>query len=56
MGPLPVNYLRAITIVDQPAVVPEIKLPDYKQIAVEANKDKESAEVTDEDLETAIKG
>ncbi len=37
------------------AVVPEIKLPDYKQVAAEQNKDKESVEVTDEDLETAIK-
>jgi len=33
------------------AVVPEIELPDYKQIATEANKEKETAEVTDADVE-----
>ena len=37
------------------AVVPEIILPDYKQVAAEQNKDAESHEVTDEELEAAIK-
>ena len=37
------------------ATLPEIKLPDYKAIAKDANKDKASAEVTDEDVETQIK-
>jgi len=37
------------------ATVPKIKLPDYKKIAADINKDKESAEVTDEDVETQIK-
>ncbi|MEM9336995.1 MAG: trigger factor [Patescibacteria group bacterium] len=36
------------------AVVPEIKLPDYKSIAKEANGDKESLEVTDEELQKQI--
>tara|TARA_B100000508_G_scaffold137658_1_gene132569 strand:+ start:1038 stop:2204 length:1167 start_codon:yes stop_codon:yes gene_type:complete len=36
------------------AVVPEITLPEYKSIATEQNKDKASAEVTDEDVETQI--
>lgn len=37
------------------AVIPEITLGDYKAIAAEANKDKASAEVTDEEVETQIK-
>jgi trigger factor len=37
------------------ATVPEITLPDYKKIAAEINKDKESPEVTDEDVENQIK-
>ncbi|MBX2866467.1 hypothetical protein KTR10_00685 [Candidatus Kaiserbacteria bacterium] len=37
------------------ATVPEIKLPDYKKIAGEINKDKESADVTEEDIENQIK-
>jgi len=37
------------------AVMPEIELPDYKQIAAEVNKDKASAEVTDEEIETQTK-
>lgn len=37
------------------AVIPEITLPDYKKIATEANKDKASSEVTDEEVETQIK-
>lgn len=37
------------------AVVPEITLPDYKTIASEQNKDSESVEVTDEDVEKQIK-
>lgn len=36
------------------AVLPEIKLPDYKKIASETNKDKATTEVTDEDLEKQI--
>ena len=36
------------------AVLPEITLPDYKKIAAAANKDKESSEVTDEDVEKQI--
>ena len=37
------------------AVLPEIKLPDYKQIAAELNKEKESTEITDEEVEKQIK-
>ena len=37
------------------AVMPEMTLPDYKAIATEVNKDKASADVTDEDLENQIK-
>ncbi len=36
------------------AVLPEITLPDYKKMAAAANKDKESAEVTDEEIEKQI--
>lgn len=36
------------------AVLPEVSLPDYKQIAKEANKNKPSAEVTDEDVDKQI--
>lgn len=36
------------------AVVPEVTLPDYKSIAKETNKDAESSEVTDEDVEKQI--
>jgi len=37
------------------AVMPEITLGDYKKIAAAANKDKASAEVTEEEIETQIK-
>lgn len=37
------------------AVIPDITLADYKKIAVAVNKDKDSTEVTDEDIETQIK-
>jgi trigger factor len=37
------------------AVIPEIKLPDFKKIAGEENKTKESTEVTNEEVETQIK-
>jgi trigger factor len=37
------------------AVLPEITLPDFKEIAKDANKSKESEEVTDADIETQIK-
>lgn len=37
------------------AVMPEISLPDYKKIASALNKDKTSAEVTDEEVENQIK-
>lgn len=37
------------------AVLPEITLPDYEKIAKDINKAKESAEVTDEEVETQIK-
>lgn len=37
------------------AVMPEITLPDYMKIAAEVNKDKASAEVTDEEIETQVK-
>lgn len=37
------------------AVLPEVTLPDYKKIAAEANKGKESAEVSEEEVETQIK-
>jgi len=37
------------------AVMPEITLPDYKKVAAEINKDKASAEVTDEEIETQVK-
>ncbi|GEM_PF-61856 len=37
------------------AVIPEITLPDYKKIAADTNKDKASAEVTDEEVETQTK-
>lgn len=36
------------------AVMPKITLPDYKKIAVEVNKSKESKEVTDEEVEKQI--
>ncbi len=36
------------------AILPEIKLPDYKKISAAANKDKASAEVTDEEVEKQI--
>ncbi len=36
------------------AVVPEFELPDYKQIAGEMNKEKESKDVTDEDVAKQI--
>lgn len=36
------------------AVVPNITLPDYKSIATEQNKDKATAEVTDEDVEQQV--
>jgi trigger factor len=37
------------------AVLPEIKLPDYKKMAAKENKGEEIPEVTDEELEKAIK-
>lgn len=37
------------------AVMPEITLPDYKQIAQETNLGKASTDVTDEEVETQIK-
>lgn len=37
------------------AVMPAITLPDYKSLAKEANQEKESLDVTDEELETQIK-
>jgi len=37
------------------AVLPEIKLPDYKTIATELNKEKENTAVTEEELEQQIK-
>lgn len=37
------------------AVLPEIKLPDYKKIASAQNKEKDSTEVTDEEIEQQIK-
>lgn len=37
------------------AVLPEIKLPDYKKIAGDINKDKASTDVTDEEIETQVK-
>lgn len=36
------------------AVVPEITLPDYKQLAANANQDKTSTEVTDEDVQQQV--
>ena len=36
------------------AVLPEIALPDYKQLATTINQDKASAEVTEEDVEKQI--
>lgn len=36
------------------AIIPEVKLPDYKKIASEANKNKEKTEVTEEDLNNLI--
>lgn len=36
-------------------VIPEITLPDYFKLAAEINKDKASAEVTDEDIEEQAK-
>lgn len=36
------------------AVVPEIKLPDYKKLAAEINKDKESADVSEVEVEKQI--
>lgn len=37
------------------AVMPDITLPDYKKIAVEVNKDKQTSEVTDEEVEKQAK-
>lgn len=37
------------------AVLPEIKLPDYKSIAAELNKEKEDKALTEEELEQQIK-
>ena len=37
------------------AVLPEIILPDFKKIAEAANKEKESEDVTDEEIETQVK-
>lgn len=37
------------------AVMPDITLPDYKSIAANANKEKASPDVTDEDVEAQIK-
>ncbi|MDA8596802.1 trigger factor [Candidatus Pacebacteria bacterium] len=37
------------------AVMPEITLPDYEKIATEVNKNKESAAVTDEEVENQAK-
>lgn len=37
------------------AVIPEVKLSDYKSIAKEINKEKTSSEVTDEEVENQIK-
>lgn len=37
------------------AVLPEIKLPDYKKLAAEINKEKGEVVVTDEDVEKQIK-
>ena len=37
------------------AVMPEIKLPDYKQLAADVNKNKADILVTDEDVEKQIK-
>lgn len=37
------------------AVMPEITLPDYKQVAAEANKEKPTTEVSDEEIEKQIK-
>lgn len=37
------------------AVMPSIELPDYKKIAADVNKEKDSTEVTDEDIEAQIK-
>lgn len=37
------------------AVMPEITLPDYKQIAKNMNADRPSTEVTDEEVETQVK-
>lgn len=37
------------------ATLPEITLPDYKKIAVAANKDRESEDVTNEEVETQTK-
>ena len=37
------------------AVIPEIKLPDYKKIAAKENKKETEVTVTDEELENAIK-
>lgn len=36
------------------AVLPEIKLPDYKKISKELNKSKEEASVTDEDVDKQV--
>ncbi len=45
----PLGFTATVT------VLPEIKLPDYKQIAAELNKDKEDTAVTEEELEQQIK-
>ncbi len=37
------------------AVLPEVSLPDYKKIAADINKEKASAEVTDEEVDAQIK-
>ena len=35
--------------------MPEMKLPDYKEIAKTANKDRKEVEITDEDVENSLK-
>ncbi len=35
-------------------VMPEMKLPDYKKIAKEGNKDKKEVEITDEEIEKSL--
>jgi trigger factor len=38
----------------QTAILPKIELPDYKSIAKEKNKDKKTADVTDEEIDKAL--